>query len=194
MNFVKKLSVSHIGKMDKSLRKEGNYEGEGLCVSECPEDWMRICRLGGHLTHELSNPAGLFADYYSMDKNSLHQWGNQNGLVIQKNIYQVTKINGETDEEYVMEFINYEEAVLEADDEPDLISECLKWLSSEKMNDLFNHDVCIGSVDDYLLNAYVKHNHPECDGVWFDHENDGYYSAPSGLIFDEKIHMWNITR
>ncbi|WP_210499403.1 hypothetical protein [Vibrio crassostreae] len=196
MKTVQKSTVWHIGTLNSALRNLGGYEGRGLSVSECPEDWRRICKLGGYPLHELSNKQGRFADFYSMDLEKLHSWAVDQELAQEVEIFRVMSICGETEEEYFFEFESYEKALgeLEGNGEEELADELITkaktFKATNKMNDLFGHEVSLGLTSEYLFNLFVAEKHPECDGIWYEHENDGYYSAPAGIIFDHKLSAW----
>lgn len=194
ISFKRKSQVFHVGTLRSDLRKNNNYEGFGLCVSECPDEWIRICKLGGLPTHRLDKDDGVFADYYSVDKHVLASWAIESGFVTNVSAYNVHFVDAETDEDCFMTFENWEDANAEAESyDTDVVTVEVP-IPSSKMYEHFGFEVERSSALEYALQIFVEENHPDVDGVWFDNSCNGHYSAPSGVIFENKVKSWTIDK
>ena len=67
-----KTAVWHIGELEPLLSKRtglsGSDEGPGISVSECPDDWRQIARLGGSLWQlsRTDGEDGKFIDFHEL--------------------------------------------------------------------------------------------------------------------------------
>ena len=194
LKTISKNSVFHVGTMDVSKKNNRNYEGIGLSVSECPEDWKRICKLGGLATWNLAKQTSKYADFYSCDKAELLNWGIENKFIT---IHQGVEINAYDEDDKIIGkqvFLSKKEFLKEYDEE-DLsqshqveISIATQLLCAELPNFEFDHIEPL----EMLFFVFVERQQ-SFDGIWYDHKNDGYYSAPCGIIFDSKLPHWTAT-
>lgn len=188
---VNKPAVTHVGTMNPDKRNNNNFEGVGLCVSECPNDWVRICKLGGLPRFNLAKANSIFASYLSVNKASLTHWANKNGFIQTQPVYRVYFIDCETGIESYISTECRETAQVEAEAQESKICEGVMHIPTDKLNDHFCISVPKDNALEYSFQLYVEKYYPEVDGVWFDYENDGDYSAPSGLIFDKSLLNWS---
>jgi hypothetical protein len=77
--LIKKDSVSHIGDLEtlKTERLSASHEAYCLSVSEHPEEWRAIARLGGRRIWQLQRKESLFVDVHSFtseQKQAVASW------------------------------------------------------------------------------------------------------------------------
>ncbi|UKA04992.1 hypothetical protein [Photobacterium damselae] len=165
-----------------------------MSVSECPEDWKRICKLGGLPTWKLSRPNSRYADFYSCDKQDLINWGLENKLIT---LHQGIAIDLLDEDEIILgqQIFLEETEFLREYDEEDLkksrivqISKATHVLCDELPNFKFDP---INPLE-MLFFVFVK-GQQSFDGIWYNHINDGRYSAPCGIIFDAELTNWTAT-
>jgi hypothetical protein len=196
--------VFHIGTLDaadKGSVFSSSYEGHGLSVSECPEEWERIAELGGLPWWELSRPGGRFADAHMLDEEQracVEAWGIGQGLVERVLAYKVSWYDSDREDSVYMLFIDETEArdeLGEAEDE-ERQDRKLEKVEVLQGTTLLDSDMGFSTgLDcfDFLLITYVE-KETELDGVWWDDILDGDLSAPRGVIFPERVSAWQITK
>lgn len=203
---IKKTRVFHVGFLDQPRtydRTTGN-EADGLAVSEHPEEWIRIARLGGHPTWELTSKRGLFVDVIKVLKNkkklqALRQWGTQAGLVEPGEVWVVSWYDEEEDGRVSTEFQDEREAQEEYESREDQEAEIEKrtdrvhatakfnawwhgFTRRQKMDSIF--------VDEMLAYVFAEAS-GQYDGVWWKEILDpDRLSAPRGSIFQKQINSW----
>jgi hypothetical protein len=191
--------VAHIGKMDRSLKEKGSYEGASLSVSIHPAAWSTIARLGGDgfvLSRVDGEPVTFVnATKLSRDeKSTVLVWGKQEGLLIDREVYIASYYDVEDEARREFECSTREEALAEVEDlprkriqGPKLVvgaTEKLLTMSDQSIN---SSDISSDFAYDLVLLAYVEKN-LSVDGVWWDEELDvDILSAPRGAIFQSRL-------
>lgn len=186
----------------------GSYEGEGLSVSEHPEAWTKIARLGGHVTHELARAdgtTGRFADMrkllYGPQAPALEALLQARGDIVPGEPayafdHEVSDEYGERTETQV--FATRTEAEFEAEDlevDPDTIYAYPQWAASPaiqaRWRQHFAGDVPPGQVVDYATLCWLEASFPDLDGAWWTEDLDPQaLSAPRGVIFPSRLDRW----
>jgi hypothetical protein len=197
MITLKKINkLYHVGSLYQNDKCQQSYEGDGLSVSLHPNEWRKIAKLSGS-EFTLTKEIGVFADYYSFDREYLNKWGVDNGFIVKATLYKATFYH--EDEECFMLFIDRDEAEAECSSNGDESLESLTEvdgfiptnLMHKSMKVITNHSI----YHQHLFTIYVQAEHPNVDGVWIDDELDVYgLSAPCGVIFEHKLAAWNITK
>lgn len=178
---VRKELVFHVGSLHSALKKPDSYEGQGLSISEHPEDWQRIAQLSGDVW-ELNTPLNLlnFHELSPSEKQLIYRWGAQQGWVEKKEIYTVSWFDDEWDQEMSFSFSSYEEALDESPDGEVTVSQ--DWVATKTFPD---STVRLGDADvlGKLAVVWVERTLPEMQGVWWDDAHDvSRLSAPRGVI------------
>lgn len=201
----------HVGNMDISQKQRNSYEGSGLSVSDCPDAWTRIARLGGRNTNRLTKEKGIFLNYHVLGeaRKKIKQWGLEQGFIEKQDVYLVSGMN-ENGEEYYMSYTNPEEAYEDYVDyvqyslEEELTlskEEVLKKLrksgykATSKLLEVSMRDH-IDPIEtlDLLVVAWAE-QFTELDGVhWADIRDEEILSAPRSVIFNDKLKDWKIKR
>lgn len=199
MKTIKFPVVAHVGTMDRDKKRKGSYEGTALSVSIHPAAWSSIARLGTDgfvLTRvdgepvTLANASKLTRD----EKNTVVEWGKQNGFLVDKEIYIASYFDVEIEDVVKIECTTREEAAAEVEDMPrrrvkgpvivlgatdKLLSISDQKIEKQKIPSDFAYDLA------FL--AYVEKN-LNVDGVWWDETLDvDTLSAPRGAIFPGRI-------
>jgi hypothetical protein len=187
--------VYHVGEMDKSKKADLSYEGSGLSVSLHPKEWSKIARLGGEV-HTLTKDNGTFVDFHKLKENQkqgIIEWGFQNELVTESDVYRYTFYDDD-DEECYMDFDSFEQAMYEADDDEESITVIEGGIkATEKLIRLSEQkSIGLSETFSHLATVYIE-KETDYDGVWWNDVLDVHnYSAPRGVIFIHKIKLWNI--
>jgi hypothetical protein len=189
--------VWHIGSFNPAHKyKHGSsLEGTGLSVSECPEDWCYIARLGGHPTWELAREGAQFLDYHALSdaqRAALVAWGIEHGYAQMREMFTMTYFDSEHESHFYQllhtraqaedEAGDYDDATIEAVTVPcptDAMHARLKFLAEPL------------GVTDFLATFYVE-DATALDGVWWHdtHEPEAL-SAPRGVIVVRQLPAWS---
>lgn len=208
----------HVGDLSKKVQKN-SYEGSGLSVSDCPEAWQRIARLGGEITYKLEREGGRFLDmlYVSIPvRKELFQWAVEKGYLTKNDIWVYHFYDEEFDGFYEMELPSLEDAQAEADweelDEAEqaIVMKRLKNRENEAeeyASTIFNATrfsatemlleaegwtgSCTSSqAEDFAIMRYAEEV-LLLDGVYWDEELDvARLSAPRAVIFQSQLPYW----
>lgn len=187
---VSKSGLFHVGSLNLEDKKVTSFEGEGLSVSPCPDSWRIIARIIGD-TWKVEESL-VFLDAHALkrkQKTEIIEWAQGQGFIVQSTLYKVEWFDDEMDQTMHTLFKNHDEALEEAEDmEVDIIP-VDDYLSTESFPD---ETVRAGMTSiefmDILLSVYVKNEHPEVYGVWWNDKHDvNRYSAPRGVIHRAKL-------
>jgi len=163
-----------------------------MSVSRHPMAWRSIARLAGEI-HEFDVKDNRFLDWHELSdeqKSAIDEWGVSKGYLVPTTLYKVTVWDDELDSERFMTFATEEEAESEAEDyEVEVES-----FESYTATDTFPDRAFIGNATDYdqvIAAVWVNEAAPELDGVWWeDNFNVSHYSAPRGVLANNKIEEW----
>ncbi|MEG0736991.1 MAG: hypothetical protein RR441_08990 [Longicatena sp.] len=195
--------------MDILEKQRNSYEGSGLSVSDCPDIWTRIARIGGRNTNRLTKEKGVFLNYHVLGtaRKKIKQWGLEQGFIEKQDIYFVPGTS-EDGGEYYMSYIDPEEAYEDYKDYVEYSLEEALTLSKEevlgkirksgykatpKLLDVSMRDH-IDPIEtiDLLVVAWAE-QFTELDGVhWADIRDEANLSAPRSVIFNNKVKSWKI--
>ncbi len=198
--------VFHVGNLDRDRNPPSySFEGDGLSVSRCPNDWASIARLGRH-AYGLANPDSLFYDA-SLDgpREHVHNWCCANDFVREVDGYRVYYEDRERGEdERYMEFYDRDEAETHhaSNEYPNSRLELVTSLTLETRGRDYWRDAFTSDPEDaspvqirgLLPVWYAEYTDDhDYDGVWWHEWHDPRnYSAPRGVIFQSKLDEWDI--
>lgn len=188
---LRKRELSHVGTLDPSAKKSHSYEGQGLSVSQNPEEWQRIARLSGDV-HRFDREAQLL-DFHALSESQrldIATYAQERGWVEPADTYVVSYYDDEWESEMTMRFTDREEAedeaaALEAD-EPTVESGFV-YVQMPDSTARAGEEADLGVV----AAAWVGEQRPDLDGVWWDDDLDvSRLSAPRGVIVPQRIDAW----
>ena len=187
--------IFHVGTMDLSQKSEFSYEGNGLSISNCPDVWCRITE--GH-THgdcfQLIKSDMKLLDYYGLteaEKQGIQEWATEEGYVVPGKLYK-SIFYGEDGEEYFSLYNSFDAALEEADYEEECVKEVAGLLPTEKLLGQSLVEVELLDMPDIITELYAEQV-LGYDGVYWDEVLDEMsYSAPRGVIFNDKIHDFQV--
>ncbi len=192
---TKKITkVFHVGDMNIRNKSQFSLEGSGLSVSKNPEEWRQIARLGDSDLYLLNNSNGLFLDAYRLNKkqkNDIINWGVEQEYVEPTETYRVLYGDGS-----YMEFDDLEKATYEAGDEYKIRRNKIGGLKpTDKLKiDTKQNRIDISQTFDLLLTVFTEKT-SDYDGIWWNDRLDVLdYSAPRGVIFNNKLKNWDIIK
>lgn len=200
LKLLKINRVFHVGSLDISKKVEGSYEGSGLSVSNCPEAWRKINKgmTYGDTWNIKKEKGGLFVDYHDTMceefKEVLKLWGMLNGYLTGCLVYSIEVYDDELGSYYNLNFLNKEDAEIEADMYDTTIIESTGVKSTVKMLKEIKYSLKGDLINPYdlLFTLYVEKSFEHIDGIWWE---DSYmpecYSAPRGVIFNSKLKEWD---
>ena len=190
--------VIHVGHMKAEDKSETSHEGKCLSVSQCPDSWVRIAKLGGRPWHKLKKADAKFIDYHKLiekkdNKQALYQWGIQRGLILPQTVYRAKWYDDEFEQHFQSIHATREEAEEEANEigtvkamknYPVLTDKALAaagYVASDRF--IHNHDAL----------ALLLAEEQNVDGVWWDDDDDpDRLSAPRGGILPGKLPTWKV--
>jgi len=192
MKLIQKSVVFHVGELDISKKRKFSYEtGLGISVSEHPMEWAEIAELSGNV-YKFTAPQGVFLDVYKLtesDMDLITRWGISNKLIKISSIYYFTYYDSESESMMKMEFESKRKATDNAEGEK--VRKKIGMVATQKFHRLIGWKIDQLLVKDYLI-VYFAHA-MDIDGVWFNDKLDvANYSAPRGMIFDDKLLRWRI--
>lgn len=186
--------VFHIGSLnpaDKGRTFSSSYEGHGLSVSDCPEEWERIARLGGNPWWELTNPSGRFIDVHALsaeERQAIEEWGIDRGLARRVEGWRVSYYDSEWEDTVSFLYLTEKEARAEMDELPDQKLDATEILQGTALLDeKMGFETALDCLD-FLLVSYAE-DETELDGVWWE-DIYGHLSAPRGVILPSKLTEW----
>lgn len=189
--IIRKRGLSHVGTLDPSAKKSYSYEGQGLSVSQNPDEWQRIARLSGDV-HRFNREAQLL-DFHSLSESQrldIAAYAQEHGWVEPADTYVVSYYDDEWESEMTMRFTDQGEAEDEAAalgaDEP-TIERSYVYTQMPDSTARAGEEADLGVV----AAAWVGEQRPDLDGVWWEDDLDvSRLSAPRGVIVPQRIEAW----
>lgn len=191
----------HIGTLNPDHRGERGESQEGhlVSVSNCPEAWKKIARLGGLALHQFSKEDGIILlDMHAVShlKDEIKKWSFDHQLAKNKTLFKAWVYNSESELWGYTLQESHASALLETDEDDQdgphgagCIESVEVMVGTEKLSNL----VKIKNMEkedafDFLIMIWAQENHPEIDGVWWNENFDpGALSAPRGGIFPDRL-------
>lgn len=191
--LIEFAQVVHIGTLDPTDKgKHGtSLEGHGLSVSQSPESWSRIARLGGYSWWRLEKAGGCFVDAHHLSKaqrKAITDWGVEQGLVervaLWRAVWEDDELGGE---EVWFSFESKEEAEFEAEERGE-VRRASGLKGTDKLDALIGQQSGLECFD-LLLVAYAELE-TDLDGIHWSDIDDGHLSAPRSVILPAKVAEW----
>ena len=209
--LVSKGKVFHVGSMEISQKGAffgSSLEGNGLSVSQCPDEWRQIARLGNSPQWTLSNKEGKFIDALEMSTiqwNIVMAWSAHKGLVVEAEIWKLTTSGSDEDGDFER-YSLYDpqnpidvknvESEMEDKDNCVVLGKLQGFKATQNLNERVNFDVDLCLVKDMALTVYVEDVlFPKLgvQGVWWDETmNPDSFSAPRGVIHLSALPQWDV--
>lgn len=191
--------VFHVGTLNpahKGTSHKWSYEGAGVSVSEHPEEWSQIAKLGESPTWSLTNPNGTFLDFHSMNngvRDAINDWALTTGLLHATTMWEVQVTCDETGG-YSFLCDTEKEACEEIENTE---TTTIKKVDVLVATELLTEQTCVpvGTPDvfDLVVSTYAGGRH-DINGVWW---NDNYdpirLSCPRGVISPASFPDWRIS-
>lgn len=209
-NSKKIETLYHVGTMDIANKSNFSLEGNGLSVSICPREWMKIARLSSSTIWSLYKKDIKMLDYYSLTEDDFKiatQWGVEQGFLNETVVYKSIKFDDEMDCDLEMthdtfehaceeacfdeEYSSYEEYLDYKEYECYRVEKCVGYNPTEKLKRLSMVNVDSTNSKEINLLIFLEKN-TDLDGVYWDEVLDIYkYSAPRGVIFNSKVNTFS---
>ena len=187
----------HVGTLDaahKGTRGE-SLEGLGLSVSQCPQAWVRIAKLGGLPWWQLSKQGNRFLDFHALsaqEQQTYLLWGQSQQLLQPAQLWQASWYDDELQAQCCSLHLSEEQALGEIE-EPDSVQAVSGWLGTEKLAQLSGKRKApfLDNVEALVAVQYAEF--AGLDGVfWNDEPNPSCYSAPRAVIVRPQLASWQI--
>lgn len=202
---LRKREVWHVGDLSKARRRvSSSLEGSGLSVSEYPEEWTQIARLGGYTTYVLrrrDGQPGVFVNMLRLGQQrvALEQLASNEGLLKPARRWRFCWWD-EDEVERCSIYATRAEAEYERGDEyrDGRVEPVEIFVGTAKLDVLW--DMYFTSpLDDTLASEFATLLLLErtglYDGAWWNEILDPLgLSAPRGVIFQIRLHEWAATR
>lgn len=205
--------VYHVGdlKSESRGRQGDSLEGHLLSVSNCPDAWMQIAKLGNGDIKEVSlkdsNSEMLFLDILSVKdhpilRETISQWGIENGFLKESVLWRSYNWDSESKEWTYASCLCEDEARGELWDPDGLgpdngspVQSVNALVGTERMaNAILKHDVHRYDCFEYAAILWAQLNVPSLCGAWWDEDLDVYsYSAPRGGIFPDQMYRFEFS-
>lgn len=200
-------TVFHVGLLDPSLKgtqHASSYEGAGLSVSDHPDEWEAIARLGGAPHWQLECEGAEFLDVHALDgrqRGIVEQWAVDNGYATRlEGGWELSWYDSERDDRLAMwfttkdaaddEFDGYDEGVEPRLEPVELLGPTERLRAHPAGNPC--SDPSSASDDAVMVFA---HDELGLDGVWwYDTYDPAALSCPRGVIFADRVGRWEALR
>lgn len=199
-------TLYHVGSMDISQKSLFAIEGNGLSVSICPKDWMKIAKMKDSTIWKLYKKNIKMLDYHSLTENDFNlatSWGITEGYLKEFEVYSVTKFDDDMNCDLHSIHDTFEDALNKASIEEKYdtfesyisnrkslyprIEKIKGYKPTKKLNSLSMVNVDIQNSKQINLLLFLEKN-TDLDGVYWNEElNLSKNSAPKGVIFNSKI-------
>lgn len=185
----------HVGTLDaahKGTRGE-SLEGLGLSVSQCPQAWVRIAKLGGLPWWRLSKQGNRFLDFHALsaqEQQTYLLWGQSQQLLQPARLWQANWYDDELQAQCCSLHLSQEQA-LEEIEEPDSVQAISGWLGTEKLAHLSGKRKApfLDNVEALVAVQFAEFS--GLDGVYWNEElNPSCYSAPRAVIVRSQLSSW----
>ena len=188
-------NLYHVGTMDISKKSKFSCEGNGLSVSNCPDEWVAITEGFTHGDYfKLSKSDMKLLDFYGLsdgEKKIMQDWAIEHGYVQEGTLYKCISWDEEGFECYSL-FDSFEVALEESDYEEDRVFPVSGFRPTEKLIDQSMVKVELLDVPNIIAELYAEQV-LDYDGVYWDEVLDvSVYSAPRGVIFNSKVSTFDV--
>jgi len=198
---VTKDPVYHVGDLNKKRKVGGTgYEGDGLPVSEHPQAWSRIGRLGSDLWYlKKKGGSGKFMNMFAAMKNKVLKsrviaWATNSGWATQGKTWRASWYDDEWDDTMTSTYSSREEAEKEHEEDAE-IEEISQLVATPKLQNWWKgftgQEINPGLVEEMVFYLFAR-DQTDLDGVWWNEVLDvSRLSAPRGSIFQDRLKNWD---
>lgn len=195
----------HVGALDHPAptKRSCLYASRGLFVSECPTEWAQIAKLGGRYwrVRRRDGGRGRFVDWLALTdelRDQVVATAVEDGLLEPTTLHQVSRWDDEWDQELLMTFDDYDDALLEAEDDETCVEAIPGYAAGEALlpiwRTFFRGDLPESASAVAIACETVIERIAGFDGIWWDEDLDvSRYSAPQGVIFQDRLDGWEWT-
>jgi hypothetical protein len=191
----------HVGTLDIAHKghRGASLEGTGCSVSQYPEAWRQIARLGGFPLFELRRPGNRFLEFHRLTLNqrlALQDWGVAYGYLELRTQFELKYYDSEQDGLCVSFYDSEVEARAEAPDWDDgtetntTVTPVQKACPTPAMTARLGFETSTCNALDIVATFFVE-DETKLDGVWW---QDTYapesLSAPRGVIVLRALPAW----
>ena len=192
MNSIRIDKSYHVGTLNANDKREDSYEGSGLSISMTPSAWRRIAkgRVAGKC-FEVSAPSGLnlvlMHEIATEQRDLIREWGIQNEYIRTTRLFKVEHYD-DNDDVFFSLYDTYDEAYVEADEDPDVISQTVGAVALDRLLDVIGRTYIPSVIAEEILTLLYLELETEFDGAWWDDKFDpASLSAPRGVIFKKSV-------
>lgn len=185
--------LTHIGTLNRTDKGAHSYEGQGLSVSQHPEEWGRIAKLGGTVWNIGPDAGAQFLNYHELtgqQREAIAAFGVAAGHVTVEDVFSVTYWDDEWEQEFTAVFRSRADAEDEAEEREGVVSMSSTLAATASFPD---STVKAGDiqVEDVLTTVWVEEVATDFVGVWWDDDFDPErLSAPRGVIVPRAFGDW----
>lgn len=194
---IEVFDLTHVGSRSPSEKGTTSYEGQGLSVSQHPDAWARIARLGGPVWN-VSGDTNRFLDYHELtdaQKSAIDAWGVERGYITPVKAWKIS--TWDEDEEDYRWFLTTKESEVEFEREEAEYAEVetkFEVVATFAATETFaDTTVKAGDlhVEQILATVWVQETDNDFEGVWWEDDYDpDNLSAPRGVIVPKHIKTW----
>lgn len=194
LNLSKVYHVGFLNVNDLEARPVVDFslEESGLSVSQCPDEWTKIAKLGVSDRYILKKENPNFFMAHEDGNEKALEWCLENGYLKRAKKYRAYNTD-EDGEEYYMELDKRSEAERESEDVRSVNGYVFDEKGIQYWKSHFSSKVRNDFAEAFSVVFYAEH----CgfDGVWWNDILDvNSHSAPRGVIFQSKLSEWKITK
>jgi hypothetical protein len=189
-------TIYHVGtlrKSDKGIDSHAAHVGPGLAVSECPDEWRRIARLGDAPCWKMELPGGCFLDFHNLEQTqraALLAWAVQRELLCLATRFEVRVHDDELDDTLIYLYKTCEDAEAEHELDKEAV-QIQTHVATERLHRRIGFEVPDANAVDLAIVCYVE-DMTRLDGIWW-HDRHGPLSAPRGVILPERLLQWQVS-
>jgi hypothetical protein len=201
---LKKRSVWHVGNLAAPRRKvSSSLEGSGLSVSEHPEEWTQIAKLGGQVTYELNRrdgQPGVFVNMLRLGQQRavLEQAAADEGLLKHARRWRFVWWDDEDEATRYSLHASRVEASREAEFMDGRVEPVEMFVGTTRLGEVWR-SYFTSRLDDTMASDFATllllERSGLYDGAWWNEILDPFgLSAPRGVIFQTRLPEWVATR
>jgi hypothetical protein len=188
-------ALYHVGELSGPIPGRHSHEGNALSVSECPDAWREICRLGGSPTWEVRKYSNVFLDARRLlpaHITLIHDWTIDEGWVKPARVFRVDWYDDETAETRFSLHPTRQQACYECDTHEDQqIKEIDSLVAQPRLTSLLGYEPDLAAVEDLTLFRFAEAH--GFDGVFFNETFDPLLlSAPRAGIVPTQLASWTM--
>jgi len=192
LNLTKAYHIGTLKPSDKGHRGS-SLEGHGLSISQHPDAWVQIAKLGGFPWWKLNRKEGRFLDYHSLEKTALQaiqHWAEDANLLIQATRWKVEGYDEEAKDACYCLFNSKAEAEAEASEYEVTPLPVTAPVATEVLSTRMGFRVDDASALELGVVCWCE-SQTDLDGVWWNDVFDPYgLSAPRGVILPHHVQDW----